>query len=337
MKAAAYGMGSESKVSDPSPADFQVRRPDTLQFGSIEGVQRMAGVSRYRLRRLIAKEVVDNALDQCDRVGRPGEVSILREDGDRYIVSDQGRGIPGNAEVLADLFSSGRAMLSAKFLRLPERGALGNGLRVVVAAVALCGGTIIVEAHGRRTVLRPRRVGPTEVVQVTAAGREVGTLLEYSLSAEIIPPDIGDLADAKAAIALARAARPAFQRRPSPHWLDADSFAETFATIEPVETTVRQVLERLDGCTGATAGKLAAPYGKNRRCRDLRESEVAALLDAAQAAARRVKPRNLGPIGENAFGEMSKRCDPRAAAFACPALGCRHGRKPSRSRAVTAN
>jgi hypothetical protein len=103
------GMGYAAGGGDQNPADFQVRRPDTLQFGSIEGLERMAGVSRHRLRRLILKEVADNAADECDRVGRPGQVSIQRKGHDRYIISDKGRGIPGDAAALADLFSSGRA------------------------------------------------------------------------------------------------------------------------------------------------------------------------------------------------------------------------------------
>jgi hypothetical protein len=140
-------------------------------------------------------------------------------------------------------------------------------------------------------------------VETTAVRRDLGTLLEYSLSADIIPLDDDDLADARAAIELVRAAGPAYGRRPSPHWLDTDSFAETFATIEPIETTVRQVIERLDGCSGAIAGKLAEPYGKNRKCGDLSEHEIATLLSAVQSKARLVKPRSLGLIGANAFGE----------------------------------
>ncbi len=301
-RAASYGMASATKGAERNGSVFQVRRPDTLQFASIDGVCRMAGVPPHRLRRLIAKEITDNALDECDRVGQPGQASI-RRDGDRYTVEDQGRGIPGDAAALADLFCSSRAMLSGKFLRLPQRGALGNGLRVAVAAVALCGETIRIEAHSRRTVLRPRRTGSTDVLEVTPSPRTVGTLLQYTLLPKIIPPDDDDLTDAKAAIALACAAGPAYARRPSPHWLDFNNLAETFATIEPVETTIRQILERLDGCSGAMAGKLAASYGKNRRCRDLSETEIAELLTAAQATARVVKPRSLGLIGADAFGE----------------------------------
>ena len=294
------GMPSARSAASPKPPIFQVRKPDTLQFGSVEGLSRMAGVSRHWLRRLIAKEATDNALDECDRVGRSGEVAITSE-GDHYVVEDQGGGIPGDAAVLADLFSTDRAMLSGKFMRRPERGGVGNGLRCLVAAVALSRGTITVEARGRRTVLRPRRVGATEVVEATELPRVIGTRLVYTL-AEVIPPDDDDLADAEAAIALARTAGPAYSRRPSPHWLDADHLAETFATIEPQDATVRQIIERLDGCTGTIAGKLALPFGKNRPCRDLSESEARELLRRMQAAARVVKPRSLGLIGPDAFG-----------------------------------
>src|SRR3954452_22741101 len=170
----ADGMPSLHVEPTPKPASFsnptiqhRVRRPDTLQFQSIEGVCRMAGEPLHRLRRLIAKEVTDNALDACDRAGCPGAVTIEREH-NRYTVIDQGGGIAGDPAALADLFSTGRAMLSGKFWRMPTRGVLGNGLRVMVAVVALSDSTITVETRGRRTVLRPRRIGGmTEVVATT--------------------------------------------------------------------------------------------------------------------------------------------------------------------------
>jgi hypothetical protein len=42
----AHGMRSGGKAREPNCADFQVPRHDTLQFSSIEGVWRMAGVLR---------------------------------------------------------------------------------------------------------------------------------------------------------------------------------------------------------------------------------------------------------------------------------------------------
>jgi hypothetical protein len=296
------GMPSAVAAASADQPIFQVRRPDTLQFGTIEGLTRMAGVPGRKLRALIAKEVTDNALDEADRLGGHADgITIGREGADRYIVEDQGAGISGDAEVLRDLFSASRPMLSGKFLRRPSRGLLGNGLRCLVAAVALSGETIVVETHGRRTVLRPGRVGPTEILEVTASARRTGTRLEYTLG-DIIQPDDDDLADAEAAIALAIAAEPAYGRRPSPHWLDADHLAETFATIEPVGVTARQVIERLDGCSGAMAGKITAPFGKGRTCRSMHEAEIAELLRRMQAVARVVKSRALGPVGAAAFG-----------------------------------
>jgi hypothetical protein len=120
-------MPSAESAPVPNRPNFQVRRPDTLQFATVEGLTRMAGVSRGRLRALIAKEAVDNALDAADAAGWPGDVTITR-DGDRYVVEDQGSGISGDAATLADLFSTSRPMLTAKFMRRPERGALGNGI-----------------------------------------------------------------------------------------------------------------------------------------------------------------------------------------------------------------
>jgi hypothetical protein len=72
----ADGMPSAPMAQLPKAANFQVRRPDTLQFRSLEGTCRMAGVPPHRLRRLIAKEVTADALDACDRAGRPGMVTI---------------------------------------------------------------------------------------------------------------------------------------------------------------------------------------------------------------------------------------------------------------------
>jgi hypothetical protein len=137
-------MPSAARGPSPESAVFQVRRPDTLQFATIEGICRMAGVGQHRLRRLIAKEAVNNALFECDRVGLPCRVRINR-DGNRYTIENDGGGIPRDAATLADLFSANRAMLSGKFLRVPRRGLLGNGLRCL-AAVALSGETMTVEA-----------------------------------------------------------------------------------------------------------------------------------------------------------------------------------------------
>ena len=47
-------------------------------------------------------------------------------------------------------------MRSSKLLRLPQRGALGNGLRVVAGAVLASAGSLVVITRNKRIELRPQ-------------------------------------------------------------------------------------------------------------------------------------------------------------------------------------
>ena len=69
-------------------------------------------------------------------------------------------------------------MRSSKLLRLPQRGALGNGLRVVAGAVLASEGSLIVITRNRRIELRPQADGSTAVVKVKPADRPIGTRIE---------------------------------------------------------------------------------------------------------------------------------------------------------------
>ena len=90
---------------------------------------------KSKLRRLVLKELADNGLDTGAEV-KVGELP----NGKGYFVEDDGPGIDGTPEQIARLFSINRPMVSTKLLRLPTRGALGNGLRVVAGAVLASGG-----------------------------------------------------------------------------------------------------------------------------------------------------------------------------------------------------
>jgi hypothetical protein len=292
-------MPSGRSVASPKPPIFQIHRPDTTLFTTLDGLTKQTGERAGRLRRLMCKELVDNALDAADAAGRPGQVTIEKHGTSTYVVTDRGDGI--DSDDLAGLFTVHRAMISTKYLRKPERGALGNGLRVVVGCVVAAGGTIEVITRGTRTVLRPRRVGPTEIVEVTSAPDEIGTTLIVHLG-DALPDDGADRWWARAAIDFAKHTKaPAFTRQPSPHWLDLDVFIEALMLIEPDTVTVRQIVELFDGCSGAKAGRLAAPFGKNRLARSMSDDEAAALLRSMQAAARVVKPGAFGLIGADAF------------------------------------
>jgi hypothetical protein len=103
-------------------------RHEWTAFRTIEGLQQKAGVPQNQLRRLVLKELTDNALDS----GAAARVGRLHEG---YFVEDDGPGLDGSPNEIAALFSIRRPLISSKLLRLPTRGALGNGLRVVAGAV----------------------------------------------------------------------------------------------------------------------------------------------------------------------------------------------------------
>src|SRR5271156_1870819 len=89
-----------------------------------------------------------------------------READGGFFVEDDGPGISGTPEEIARLFSFRRPLVSSKVKRLPTRGALGNGLRVVAGAVFASGGSLRVITNGHSLNLVPQESGET-LVNVT--------------------------------------------------------------------------------------------------------------------------------------------------------------------------
>jgi len=107
-------------------------REDWTLFRSLGTLGQKAGVPLRRLAALVVKELVDNALDA-------GATAHVQNDGDWIYVIDDGAGLPGDAAAIARLFSIKRPLTSSKMVRVPSRGALGNGLRVVAGGRARIG------------------------------------------------------------------------------------------------------------------------------------------------------------------------------------------------------
>jgi len=112
---------------------------DWERFRTVDGLSSKAGIPRGKIAALVAKELMDNALDaSAEGLCRIEPIGI-----DGFIIMDDGPGF--DPARVADLFSIGRPLKSTKHLRLPTRGALGNGLRVVAGAVLATGGSLRVE------------------------------------------------------------------------------------------------------------------------------------------------------------------------------------------------
>ena len=267
-------------------------RPDWSLFRSIDGLQQKAGVPATRLRRLVMKEIADNALDTGTGIDA-GQI-----DDHVIYVAENGPGIDGTPEEIAELFSISRPMLSTKLLRLPQRGALGNGLRVVAGAVLASEGSLVVITRNRRIVLRPEADGTTAVVEVTAVdhpGRHPRrdrlrsgpaarhqTRSHGRAAARQIALERQDLRRQVVALVVRRRGLP--------------RAASRACGTQPV----RSLIAQLDGCTGGKAGEIVAAAGLARMACEQRHpaSRPLRLLAAAREHARPVKsepPRRRRP------------------------------------------
>ena len=223
------------------------QREDWTLFRNLNTLGQKAGVPKDRLAALVLKELVDNALDTgaacsvayCEPTGRPAAHGV------EYNVTDDGPGISGDDDELAVLFSIRRPLTSTKLVRLPTRGALGNGLRVVVGAVLASGGRLTVETYGRKVEISPQDDGTSKVLRLHGVYDEHalwggGTIITVSFGPELAPKSpasalyMADLAirmrgESSYGSRPAGLARNKFEgssagAKSSPHWYDADAF-----------------------------------------------------------------------------------------------------------------
>ena len=264
------------------------KREDWTLFRNVSTLGQRAGVTQDVIAAVVVKELADNALDaagQC-RYGRT-------PDGGLY-VEDDGAGLPGTNEEIAAIFSVARPLSSSKLLRLPTRGALGNGLRVVAGAVLASSGTLTVKTRGRALRLRPRDAdGMTDVEHVTP-WKSQGTRVEVLLG-EALPLNGHATQWADQAKAMAKIEGQNYRGPTSPWWYDSDSFFEL--TQAAGARPVRQLVESFAGCSGAKAGKLASDF-HGCSCELLTREESETLLAAMRVVSRQVKPKRLGAVGQ---------------------------------------
>jgi hypothetical protein len=283
--------------SRPTLPNFNFERGDWTSFRTVEGLQQKAGVPADKLRRLVLKELTDNALDTGAVKVKAGRLP----DG-RYFIEDNSDGIDGQPKQIARLFSIARPLVSTKQWRLPTRGALGNGLRVVAGSVLASNGTLIVTTKGKRIELRPQHDGSTTVVsekQVSIA--RTGTRVEIGFGDAI--PDDGDALD-WARIAIEMVGGQTYKGKPSPWWYDGPHFHELLSASGKLP--VRELIANLDGCTHARAGEIVYDAGLGRAlCADISRAQADTLLTVARHHAKPVKPRRLGAVGADRFPDQA--------------------------------
>ena len=286
-----FQKSSPELPSSPAPENFKFEREDWTLFRTVEGLCQKAGVPARRLRRLVMKEIADNGLDTGTGI-EAGQI-----DDHVFYVADTGSGIDGAPEDIARLFSIARPLVSTKLWRLPTRGALGNGLRVVAGAVLASGGSLAVITRDRRIELRPERDGTTTVVNTTKVKFPIGTRIEIGFG-PALPSDQAALSWAQIARHLAQGTT--YGGRSSPWWYDLSQFQELLYASG--DRPVRELIANLDGCTGAKAGEIVAAARLSRAiCKKVTRDQAAKLLKAARDNARPVKPERLGAVEPDAY------------------------------------
>lgn len=253
-----------------------------MLFRNVNTLGQKAGVPADRLAALIVKELVDNALDAGASVALDGG-----DDG-HYVVTDDGPGIPGSDEEVARLFSIRRPLQSSKVLRLPTRGALGNGLRVVAGGVLSTGGHLVVETRGRRLRLTPQDDGTTRAEVDGTPRSQTGTRIELRLGGILARQNGRWMAD----LAIAMRGETRYEGRSSPWWYDSDGFYEL---CQASGYTLRD----LGGLFGVKLAASAATI--QARTSSLGRDETEALLEKLRGAMKPPQAAKLGVVGEHSI------------------------------------
>lgn len=254
------------------------QRQDWTLFRNLGTLGQKAGVDLARLRRLVIKELVDNALD----IG--AKVDLERHpEGRGYIIEDDGPGIPGTPEQIADLFSIGRPLTSSK-LRVPSRGALGNGLRVVAGAVLASDGALVVETRGMRLDLRFHDDGRTTVASNHPSPVR-GTRIYLRLGAEV-PKDHHDLMWGEQAIAFRDATSASYKGTTSCWWYDSDSFFELL--LSAGDLPVPDLVARFDRLAAKVKSIPSFPT-----CGSMTRAQSESLLQWMRSESKPLKPERL--------------------------------------------
>ena len=301
FKTRSRRVGSEpSSDADENPPILKMaEREDWALFRSIEGLCQKAGVRPSWLRRLVLKELADNALDTGAHIGCgliDAEKSL-----DLFFIEDDGPGLDGTPEEIASLFSIRRPMRSSKLLRLPQRGALGNGLRVVAGAVLASAGSLVVITRNQRIKLRPQANGSTTVIGVTAAKRERGTRIEIGFGPALPNEHAPPFAWVEAADYISHDGK-SYDGKTSPFWYDPGQFHELILAYG--SQPLRSLIAQFDGCSGGKAGEIVASAALGRTsCERVTRQQAARLLAIARQHGRAVNPDRLGFVGRNAYPE----------------------------------
>jgi hypothetical protein len=271
---------ARARAAAAAAAPLMFERADWTLFIRRETLPQKAGCAPYQIGRVLLKEAVDNALDAG------ADVQIERIFGG-YRIIDNGPGI--EPDDVPRLFAVNRPLLSSKLKRLPLRGMLGNGLRVVMGAVAAYDGEISVTTRGRRLSLAVDPVtGATSVLTDERVPHESGLIVEIKLTEF----DGSELDPAELSLTVAK--RGQHYRGPSqPAWYSPCDLHELLQRVTPATVTVGAVVQDV----------FDIALDDQRRARDLTGAEIAELYSQIRGTSNgKTDIGHLGNSSDEPYG-----------------------------------
>jgi Histidine kinase-, DNA gyrase B-, and HSP90-like ATPase len=248
-----------------------------------------AGCQPENLRQIVLRELVDNALDAG------AHVTLQQHEEALWIVTDDGPGLDP-AEVPL-LFSVNRPLLSSKRRRLPLRGMLGNGLRVVAGAVAASEGWLAVATRGHRLTLAvDPATGTTKVNEDRPVPFAPGLSVSIILGSELPHGRDDDDHLARQAIEIARHGV-AYRGPSSPWWYSPRDLYLLMQQVTPADTSVPRLCHEL----GFT-------LDDDRIARTLDRDEAATVLEQLRGNTKPIEPKSLGAIGPTLYDDAGYAC-----------------------------
>jgi hypothetical protein len=267
-------------------------REDWKLFRNLDTLCQKAGVNVNSIPRLVVKELVDNALDvskcELDR--------LYKQNG--FYVRDFGKGL--SEEQIKSLFSINRPMITSKLLRLPSRGALGNGLRVVAGAVVSTNGSMFVETKGKRYevvfdtngIAQPKEISYSDILDGTRVEVIFGNIFTFTSS---------DLNWGNDAIFMARGVE--FKCKTSPYWYTSEAFYEL---MNAFDGSLWELLSYFDGINKNKIIEYESSYDVPTRLFTFEMSEK--VLKALRDICKPVSIKKLGIADEYPnWGQYSKK------------------------------
>lgn len=258
-------------------------REDWKLFRNMETLCQKAGVPREKMDYLVFKEVTDNALDNDRKV-------YFGTTDNGFWVENGGEAL--EPEILEDLFSINRPMKSSKLLRLPTRGALGNGLRVVVGAVLSTNGKLYVSTKGKKYELIPKEDGNTQITNIYDDYEcTEGTIIEVCYGEGYTHKRFQEAWGEKA---INMSDGKDYKGKTSPYWYTSESF---FELCNASVITVEKLATLFEGITKKVVKEYIAPLFGNRLSNELEFYETERLLQLLRENSKFVKAKRLGHIG----------------------------------------